>query len=188
VWKLIFSGIGGQGVVTSAILVGETVVVHEQRHAVQTQAYGAQARGGLTRADLTISDTEIHYPKVEQAHVLMCLHQDAYYKNVTLIRPGGILIVDGEQVSVDRNVDARTFSLPFHTTASDAGSPQAANMCLLGALVTLTEVVRADSLRAAIRERFGPADSSARAAANLAAFDAGLTLPESRALNAQPAR
>ena len=181
-WKLIFSGVGGQGVITAAILTGEAVAIHENRHAVQTQTYGARARGGLTRADLTISDTEIHYPKVEQAHVLMCLHQDAYYKNLTLIRPGGILIVDGEQVSVDRNVDARTFSLPFGSTAREAGSPQGANMCLLGAVVALTGVVHADSIRAAIVRRFGALESNARSASNVAAFEAGLSLPEGTAL------
>jgi 2-oxoglutarate ferredoxin oxidoreductase subunit gamma len=186
-WKLIFSGVGGQGVITAAILTGEAVVVHENRHAVQTQTYGARARGGLTRADLTISDTEIHYPKVEQAHVLMCLHQDAYHKNVTLIRPGGILIVDADAVSVDRNVDARTYALPFRKTAEEADSPQAANMCMLGALVALTDVVQADSVRAAVRRRFGKPESETRSASNLAAFDAGLSLPEGTALE-QPAR
>jgi len=177
-WKLIFSGVGGQGVITAAILTGEAVVIHENRHAVQTQTYGARARGGLTRADLTISDTEIHYPKVEQAHVLMCLHQDAYYKNVALIRPGGILIVDADAVAVDRNVDARTFSLPFGSTAIEAGNPQGANMALIGSLVTLTQVVHPDSVRAAIAARFGGPAASPRAAANLRAFEAGLqTVP-----------
>jgi 2-oxoglutarate ferredoxin oxidoreductase subunit gamma len=179
-WKLIFSGVGGQGIITAAILTAEAVVIHENRHAVQTQTYGAQARGGLTRADVTISDSEIHYPKVEQAHVLMCLHQDAYYKNVTLIRPGGILIVDADAVAVDRNVDARTHSLPFRRTAEEAGNPGGANMAMIGSLVALTKVVEAESVRAAIAARFGdPADNS-RAEANLNAFDAGrgLASPE----------
>ncbi|MFW5728215.1 MAG: 2-oxoacid:acceptor oxidoreductase family protein [bacterium] len=182
-WKLIFSGVGGQGVITAAILTAEAAVIHEKRHAVQTQTYGARARGGLTRADVTISDTEIYYPKVEQAHVLMCLHQDAYYRNVALIRPGGILIVDAEGVSVDRNVDARTHSLPFRRTAVEVGNPQGANMAVIGSLVTLTKVVQPESVRAAIRARFGDPATGPHATANLRAFDAGLELP-----NREPAR
>jgi len=177
-WKLIFAGVGGQGVVTAAILLAEAVVIHEGRHAVQTQSYGAQARGGLTRADVTVSDTEIHYPKVDQAHVLVCLHQDAYYRNVGKIRPGGILIVDEDLVTVDRNVDARTFRLPFRRIAEESGSadrpgsPQGANMVMLGGLLALTGIAEPDSLRTAIRHRF-----DGRAGTNLAAFEAGLTLP-----------
>ncbi len=171
-WKLSFSGIGGQGVVTAAILLGEAAVIHENRHAVQTQSYGAQARGGLTRADLTISDTEIHYPKVEQAHVLVCLHQDAYNASARLIRPGGVLIVDVDSVTISRDVDARTHALPLSSGATAAQAPRAVNMVMLGALVALTDIVRGESVRAAVRSRFGA--SSDPAAANLRAFEAGL--------------
>lgn len=44
-WKLIFSGVGGQGIISAGILVGEAAVIHEGRHAVQTQSYGAEMRG-----------------------------------------------------------------------------------------------------------------------------------------------
>jgi 2-oxoglutarate ferredoxin oxidoreductase subunit gamma len=188
-WKLSFSGVGGQGVVTAAILLAEAAVIHENRHAVQTQSYGAQARGGLTRADVTISDSEIHYPKVEQAHVLVCLHQDAYNASAQLIRPGGILIVDADAVTVSRTVDARTHGLALSSTAAEAAAPRALNMATLGALVGLTDIVQADSLRAAVRSRFraaghpaaGTRDSMDPAAANLRAFDAGLHLARSEA-------
>ncbi|MBU0990161.1 MAG: 2-oxoacid:acceptor oxidoreductase family protein, partial [Proteobacteria bacterium] len=54
--RIIFSGSGGQGIITAAIILAEAAVIHEDLNAVQTQAYGPEARGGATRADVIISD------------------------------------------------------------------------------------------------------------------------------------
>ena len=48
---MVFSGSGGQGVITAAIILAESAVIYEDLTAVQTQAYGAAARGGATRSD-----------------------------------------------------------------------------------------------------------------------------------------
>ncbi len=170
-WKIIFGGVGGQGVITAAILLGEAVVVDEGRYAVQTQTYGAQARGGLTRADLTISDHETYYPRVNQAHILVCLHQQAYTAYLRMVRPGGVLIADKEHVKIGKNVDARTHSLPLaETVMNELGSWRTANMCMLGAVVHVSRSVRPESVRAAIARRFGPGST------NETAFDLGLGL------------
>ena len=46
--RLVFSGSGGQGVITAAIIMAEAAVLHGNRNAVQTQVYGAAARGGAS--------------------------------------------------------------------------------------------------------------------------------------------
>jgi hypothetical protein len=83
--KFVFSGSGGQGVITAAIILAEAAVLHENLNAVQTQMYGAAARGGATRTDVIISNSEIHYPKVNQPNVLICLTQEAYNKFYPII-------------------------------------------------------------------------------------------------------
>ena len=40
------AGFGGQGVVLAGVLLGTAAVLHDSKHAVQTQTYGAAARGG----------------------------------------------------------------------------------------------------------------------------------------------
>lgn len=176
-WKLIFSGVGGQGIVSAGILLGEAAVIHEGRHAVQTQTYGAQMRGGLSRADVTISDAPVMYPKVTQAHVLVCMHQKALNATLGMIRPGGLLVADRSEVSVDRSTDARYFELPLtETVLKELGTPRSANACMLGALVSLTNVVAADSLRAAIANRFRSSEEA------LAAFELGIALVDSPVL------
>ena len=71
--QLVFTGSGGQGLISAAIILGEAAVICEGLEAIQSQSYGAAARGGATRADVIISNKKIYFPKITQAGVLICL-------------------------------------------------------------------------------------------------------------------
>jgi 2-oxoglutarate ferredoxin oxidoreductase subunit gamma len=88
-FRILFSGSGGQGVITASIFLAEAAVLYEGLNAVQAQTYGPEARGGDTRADVIISDREIRFPKVTQPNILICLTQQAYNTFSGTIRPGG---------------------------------------------------------------------------------------------------
>ena len=98
-YRLVFSGSGGQGVVTASIILAEAAVLHEGLNAVQSQSYGPEARGGATRADVIISDSDIRFPKVNQPNILVCLTQEAYNRFSELIRPGGLLLTHSHFVA-----------------------------------------------------------------------------------------
>ncbi len=152
--RMVFSGSGGQGVITAAIILAEAAVLHEGLEAVQTQAYGAAARGGATRSDVIISDTKINFPKVIQPNVLVCLTQEAYNKFCDIIRPGGLLITDPRFVSPQLKVDAIQRELPMYQTVMEAiGKPIVFNICMLGAVLGLTELVRPESIMKVLKER-----------------------------------
>lgn len=156
--RMVFSGSGGQGVITAAIVLAEAAVLQENKTAVQTQAYGAAARGGATRSDVIISQEVINFPKVVQPNVLVCLTQEAYNKFYTIIRPGGLLITDSRYVTLQNKVDARQRELPLYRTVMDEiGKPIVFNICMLGAVIGLTEVVQADSIMKTLETRI-PAD------------------------------
>ena len=156
--KFVFTGSGGQGVITAAIILAEAAVLHENLNAVQTQIYGAAARGGATRTDVVISDAEIYYPKVDQANVLVCLTQEAYMKFSPILRPGGLLIADTRYVRIERTVDAMQRELPMYQTVMDKiGKPIVFNICMLGAVVALTRVVRQESVMKMLEDRIPPA-------------------------------
>jgi 2-oxoglutarate ferredoxin oxidoreductase subunit gamma len=151
---MVFSGSGGQGVITAAIILAEAAVLHEDLTAVQTQAYGAAARGGATRSDVIISDSPINFPKVIQPNVLVCLTQEAYNKFYDIIRPGGLLIMDTRYVQPQLKVDAVQRQLPMYQTVMDKiGKPIVFNICMLGAVVGLTQLVRAESIMKVLEQR-----------------------------------
>lgn len=155
--RMVFSGSGGQGIITAAIILAEAAVVYDNLNAVQSQSYGAEARGGSTRSDVIISETTIHYPKVIQPNVLVSLTQEAYSKYYPIIRPGGLLISDTRYVKIERKVDARQKAMPIYQTVMDKiGKPIVFNICMLGALISITELVRAESIMKILEKRIPP--------------------------------
>ena len=152
--RMVFSGSGGQGVITASIILAEAAVIHEQLNAVQSQSYGAAARGGPTRSDVVISETTVLYPKVIQPDVLVCLTQEAYNKYYQIVRPGGLLITDTRFVSTERKVDGRQKEIPIYESVMDKiGKPIVFNICMLGTLISLEELVKPDSIMKVLKNR-----------------------------------
>lgn len=155
--RIVFSGSGGQGVITAAIMLAEAAVLFENLKAVQSQDYGAEARGGSTRSDVIISDTEIYFPKVIQPNILVCLTQAAYNKYRSMIRPGGLLLTDTRFVKTEKKVDARQKELPmFETVMEELGKPIVFNICMLGAFIGLTGLVSPLSVEKILEKRLSP--------------------------------
>ena len=151
---MVFSGSGGQGVITAAIILAEAAVLYDNLVAVQSQSYGPEARGGATRSDIIIADSEIHFPKVIQPNVLVCLTQQAYNKFSPIIRPGGFLITDTRFVVTERKVDARQIPLPMYQSVMDKiGKPIVFNICMLGAVIGLTGIVRSEAVVKVLQSR-----------------------------------
>jgi len=165
--KLIFTGVGGQGIITAGVVLAEAAVVAEGRYATQSQSYGAEARGGLTRTDVILSDSEVLYPTIEQTHVLAALHQRGYNAHAATLRPGGVLVYDEDQVHPGPKADARCVPLPL----LQAG--RGANIALLGVLCELIGAVSCDSIRSVLDERYGAGSP------NHEAFDLGIAMVRS---------
>jgi len=144
---MVFSGSGGQGVITAAIFLAEAAVLYENLIAVQSQSYGPEARGGATRSDVIIAESQIHFPKVLQPNVLICLTQQAYANYFSILRPGGLLLTDTHYVKLGKKVDARQVELPMYETVMEKiGRPIVFNICMLGAILGLTKLVRPESI------------------------------------------
>ena len=152
--RIIFSGSGGQGVITAAIIFAEAAVLCEGLNAVQSQSYGPEARGGASRSDVIISDTDIHFPKVIQPNILVCLTQEAYDKFSGLLRPGGLLLTDNHYVRQRGKVDAKQVGLDMYRSVMEAiGRPIVFNICMLGAFVQLTQLVKKESIMKVLEAR-----------------------------------
>ena len=165
-YRFLLSGSGGQGVITMAILLAEAAVLHEGLIAVQSQSYGPEARGGATRSDVIISDSEILFPKVLQPNYLVAMTNEAAGKYMPLIRPGGMCIYDTYLVQPSRRIDAMLMGMPMQKAVLEKfHKTQALNICVLGALVTLTGAVKMESVEQVLKARFKPAFHEANSAA-----------------------
>ena len=155
--KIVFTGSGGQGLISAAIILSEAAVNHDNLEAVQSQSYGAAARGGATRSDVIISNQRINIPKAFQPEVLICLTQEAYSTFSPIIRPDGLLITDKRFVKTARKVDARQVELDLYQAVLDQiGRPVVFNISVLGVLIGLRPMVRKESVLKALADKFPP--------------------------------
>lgn len=176
-YRLLFAGSGGQGIITAAILLAKAAVIYEGLNAVQSQSYGAEARGGLSRSDVIISREEIYFPKVTQPNILICLTQRPIIIFFNSIRPGGILIVDDFLVNQEISADAITYSLPiYETLRNELNTTLGLNICTLGALVGLTNIVSPDSIKNTLTDSFPETYLDL----NFKAFEIGMKLTEGK--------
>ena len=171
--RIVFSGSGGQGIITASIILAEAAAIYEGLKAVQTQSYGPEARGGATRADVVISEEDIHYPKVIKPHFLICLTQEAYNKFSGIVRPGGLVLTDNHFIKQSLKVDARQVELGMYkAVVQTIGKPIVYNICVLGALTGLTGLVRPEAIVKVLEKKI-PADFLEM---NEKAFEIGLGL------------
>ncbi|PIE62584.1 MAG: 2-oxoglutarate ferredoxin oxidoreductase subunit gamma [Desulfobacter postgatei] len=154
---IVFTASGGQGVITTAIILARSATIFEGKNAIQSQSYGAAARGGATRADILISEGNLYYPKVESADVLVALMQEGYDKYANVIRPGGLMIVDPRYVTPG-NINAKIVPLPMYdTVVKEIGKPIVYSVCVLGGLIGMTGICKPESAINVIKDAMPPA-------------------------------
>jgi 2-oxoglutarate ferredoxin oxidoreductase subunit gamma len=164
------AGFGGQGIVLSGHILGKAASLFQRKNAVFTQSYGPEARGGSCSADVVISEGTIHYPKVELPDLLVIMSQVAWGTYGATIKSGGILIVDEDLVTLDREpADITVYRVPATRIAEELGRKIVANIVMLGAVAALGGIVGYDSLKESVLSSI-PAGTEQL---NLAAFDKG---------------
>ncbi len=150
--EILFVGIGGQGLVTSSILLGEAAM-NKGLNSVQAQTYGSASRGGLARGDTVISDSEINFPRVLNADIGVFLDQEKYDKYKDMVKEDGLIIHDTELVEVDPN-GRKSKGMEFITTAEEIGSKMAANVVVLGSLVDKLDFLTVESVDKILENKF----------------------------------
>ncbi|MFC1935664.1 2-oxoacid:acceptor oxidoreductase family protein [Chloroflexota bacterium] len=167
------AGFGGQGVVLAGMVLGTAAVVYDGKKAVQTQSYGAETRGGAARSEVILGDSEIIYPQVRRPDILVALSTPALEKFIGDLKPGGILIVDQDLVTVEDATAHRVYRAPFSDIAvREMGRGLVANAVMLGFLTGVTGIVSREAMEQAIKDT---APSGAEEL-NLKAFRKGLEI------------
>lgn len=151
-YEIRFSGSGGQGIITAAVVMADGVGGFDNKHVCQTQSYGPEARGGKSKAEVVISGAPIDYPKALQVDLLLAMTQascDAYFYD---LKPHGLLVVDSGLVT--QLPTSRSVSIPFTQIAKERiGRELVANMVALGAVGYLSGQVSLSGLEQALLSR-----------------------------------
>lgn len=150
--ELLLAGCGGQGLILAAILLAEAAILEDKR-VVQTQSYGIATRGGLSTSELIIDSEEILFQQIERPDVVLALTDEALKRYDIWAKRGVAIFYD--TTLTQRRPAPPCFGYPFTKIAAALGNERSVNLLAIGLLAARTGVVRIESLKAAIRNRWG---------------------------------
>ncbi|HSV74041.1 MAG TPA: 2-oxoacid:acceptor oxidoreductase family protein [Chthonomonadales bacterium] len=165
------SGLGGQGVVTAAHILGSAANM-EGQNATVNPFFGAEKRLAPAESYVRISDTAIYdVGEVVYPNIIAIFHSDVITqgKSYTMpffsgLREDGVIIVNSDRdlaFTADetarlKDLNAKVYFVDATEIARTVGKVElAANIAMLGALQGLTGIVSVEALHEACRERFG---------------------------------
>jgi len=164
------AGFGGQGIIRTGLILAMATCIHGNRNAVQTQSYGPESRGGACKSEVVISDEEIDFPKVLEPDVLIAMSQEAYNTYVDSVKKGGTILLDPDLVQKQKaSVGIQVSKVPATRIAEELGKSIVANVVMLGAFASVTNLIDVETLRKSVLDNVPKGTEKL----NLAAFEKG---------------
>lgn len=144
-------GLGGQGVILSALILGKAASIYDNKFATMTQSFGPEARGSSCSAQLIISNAAITYPYLKMPDVLVVMSQDAYTRFIPELSPNGILITEEELVKPANLPEGiKHFKIPATRFAEEIGRRLVLNIVMVGFFTAVTKLMSPDSVEKAL--------------------------------------
>ncbi len=183
---IILSGVGGQGILTIATIIGEAATV-AGLNLKQAEVHGMSQRGGDVQSNLRLSDEVIYSDLISQGEAdliismepmealryLPYLHEEGWV--VTSANPFKNIPNYPAEAEVMAELEAlpRVAKLGIEDMAKENNMPKCANVILLGMAARFIEILSPDQLRDSIGRVFA-AKGEKIVEMNKKAFDIGL--------------
>lgn len=187
---IILSGVGGQGILSIATIIGEAAT-HSGLYLKQAEVHGMSQRGGDVQSNLRLSDSPIASDLIAQGTADMILSlepMEALRYLPYLDREGWIITSSAPFKNIPNYPDEQALKeeltqLPHiilvdvEQIAHEHNMPKCANVILLGAASRYLGIVSVEELRDSIARVFG-SKGSAVVEMNQKAFDLGYAAAE----------
>jgi 2-oxoglutarate ferredoxin oxidoreductase subunit gamma len=144
-------GLGGQGVILCASIIGKAASIYEGKHATLIQAFGPEARGSACSAQVSVSDSVIGYPYVTSLDILAVLSQDAFNIFAPTIKPSGVLLYEEELVKLNDKLppSIKAYGIPATRYAEELGRKLVLNIVMVGFFAGTTKLCSFEAFRKA---------------------------------------
>ncbi|MBN2827639.1 MAG: 2-oxoacid:acceptor oxidoreductase family protein [Tissierellales bacterium] len=136
--EIVFAGFGGQGVLTSGLIVSQ-IAVNKGLKATWTPSYGSAMRGGTANCTVKFGDGIIYNPSQEEPDILLAMNTPSFNKFINIVAPGGTIVVNSDMVKVDKDVrdDVNIIEVPCSSLAIEIGNAKVANIVMTGVILKL---------------------------------------------------
>ncbi len=144
--KTVFAGFGGQGVLSMGLNLAQAALL-EDKNVTYLPSYGVEVRGGTANCTVAISDEEIASPVASSPDFVIAMNQPSLIKFQNQLHSGGVLFFNSSliETQISRG-DIEVVAVPANSMAEELGSPQSANMVMLGAFIKKSNLVSLSTL------------------------------------------
>ena len=150
--EIIIAGFGGQGVLSMGKILAYSGLM-EDKEVTWMPAYGPEQRGGTANVTVIVSDERISSPILSQYDTAIILNQPSLEKFENKVKPGGILIYDGNGIfEPPTRKDIKVYRIDATDEATERGMAKTFNMIVLGGLLKLRPIVEIESVLKALRK------------------------------------
>jgi len=134
--EIVFAGFGGQGVLTSGLIVSELAVKKDMK-VTWMPSYGSAMRGGTANCTVKYCNDRIYNPSQEEPDVLLAMNTPSFEMFIDRVAPNGTCIVNSDMVTYDpaRRPDVNFIEVPCATLANEINHPKGANIIMTGVIV-----------------------------------------------------
>ena len=151
--ELLFSGIGGQGVIT----LGETLcdaAIKAGYNVTFVPFYGQEKRGGRTMCNIVISDG-IESPIISEADIMLIFDERSLGDYQKLMSPEGTLVINKDMVDKEPDVKCKSVcKINFNTIAVEVGNTKTANVVAMGYIAKLLPEIPYELIQTEVEKSF----------------------------------
>ena len=154
-YKLFFAGSGGQGVLTMGQML-TYAAMYADMNATWLPSYGPEMRGGTANCTVVISpDKPVSCPLIYEADDVVVMNLPSLIKFESLVKPGGNLFINSSLIEQDATRDdIHVYRVPANDIALQLGNARTANTVMLGAVVSVSNVVPVEMIYKIMEKTF----------------------------------
>ena len=183
---IILSGVGGQGILTIATIIGDAAAV-AGLNLKQAEVHGMSQRGGDVQSNLRLSTEEIYSDLIKQgtADMIISMEPMEALRYLPYLHSEAVVVTsshpfknipnypDEEALRTELSSLKSVSMLPIEDLAKENNIPKCANIVLLGMAAPSIEILSPEQLRESIKRVFASKGEKV-VEMNCQAFDIGL--------------
>ena len=144
--EILIAGFGGQGVLSMGKIMAYSAVMQDMEVSWMP-SYGPEMRGGTANVTVILSDERISSPILRHFDTAIILNQQSLDKFEGTIKPGGVLIYDGNGITRHpERKDITVYRVNATEEAARMNSLKIFNMIVLGGFLKVKPVIKLENV------------------------------------------
>lgn len=150
--EILIAGFGGQGVLSMGKILAYSGIMNGQEVSWMP-SYGPEMRGGTANVTVILSDERISSPVLTRFDTVIVLNQQSMDKFESAVKPGGVLVYDPNGITnFPTRKDIGIYRIEATRLAVGLGNPKVFNMVVLGAYLSVKQIVDAQSVEKGLQK------------------------------------